>query len=296
MEGRRLALQDNPLGLQPEQVLVLETIGSIDNFIRAVGKIRGLEWLGEYELDDICPEHGFEEKMESDEELQDQLSFTFEDESQPERKLLKGQLFVVMTDQRALRELCSLFRKWQKDSNAEFDEGLAPWKHVFRRLHTIRPWDAVDRIRETGVLEDWRERLQSDQEVVPFEVELWFRTAERRREQTESQLRNIIASMDGQVIQQCVIHDIAYHAVLGRIHRKQIQNIIDQSEALQDFELLQCEDIMHLRPVGQCAIPITEDTVETDTLQEEPQPDPPQGDPVVALFDGMPLTGQPSTR
>ena len=36
MENRRLELQDNPHGLVPEQVLVIETIGTVENFIRAV--------------------------------------------------------------------------------------------------------------------------------------------------------------------------------------------------------------------------------------------------------------------
>lgn len=36
MENRRLELQDNPHGLVPEQVLVVETTGTVENFIRAV--------------------------------------------------------------------------------------------------------------------------------------------------------------------------------------------------------------------------------------------------------------------
>ena len=35
MNRQRLALQNNSLGLQPEQALVLETIGSVDRFINA---------------------------------------------------------------------------------------------------------------------------------------------------------------------------------------------------------------------------------------------------------------------
>ncbi len=272
MEKKRLALQDHPLGLQPEQVLVIETIGSIQNFIRAVEKVSGLEWLAEYELDDISPDYGFE------------------DEKSPDKQL-KGQLFLVMTDLQALQELYNLFREWRKNRNTKFARGLAPWKHAFECLHTIRPWDAEDRIRETGLMEDWQDRLQYGQENVPFEIELWFRADDRRPEQAESNIREIIASLNGEVIQQCVIPDIAYHAVLGRLHRTRVQDIIDRLHAFQEVRLLQCEDIMHLRPVGQCAIRMSEDSEETDSLQDEPKPELPQGDPVVALFDGMPLTG-----
>ena len=90
MEQQRIALQGNPLGLQPEQVLVLETIGTIEDFVKAVRRVDGLEWLREYQLDEITPDHGFENEENAD-------------------KSLKGQLFLVMTDQRALRELHSLF-------------------------------------------------------------------------------------------------------------------------------------------------------------------------------------------
>ena len=65
MEKQRLALQDNPLGLQPELALVLETIGSIRDFVKAVDKVQGLEWLGEFEIDDIAPEHGFEDEKDA---------------------------------------------------------------------------------------------------------------------------------------------------------------------------------------------------------------------------------------
>ncbi len=271
MDQKRVTLQNNPLGIQPEQVLVLETIGPIQNFVRAVRRVRGLEWLGEFELDDISPDHGFEDKTNPD-------------------KQLKGQLFLVMTDQQALRQLRSLFEMWSKNSDTAFADGLGPWKQAFQYLHTIRPWDVEDRIRETGIWTDWQERLKYGQQNVPFEAELWFRANERRREQAEAYLLSIIASLDGEVIRQCVIPEIGYHALLGRIHRNQIQNIIDQPEAFRNIRLLRCEDIMHLRPVGQCGVRIS-DEIGKDSLREGAQAKLPQGDPIVALFDGMPLTG-----
>ena len=277
MEQKRLALQDDPLGLQPEQVLVLETIGSVQNFIRAVGKVQGLEWLGEYELDDISPDHGFE------------------DEKSPDKQL-KGHLFLVMTDQRALKQLRSLFREWQKTPATRFAKGLAPLKQAFRYLHTIRPWDIEDRIRETGILKDWRNRLEHDEDDVPFEAELWFRRSAERRQQAESQLRSIIEILKGKVIQQCTIPEIAYHAVLGRLPCSQIQVILEDPDAFRDIRLLQCEDIMHARPVGQCAVRVshdgqTEPLADDELIRLVPQPGPPDGAPVVALFDGMPLAG-----
>ena len=167
MDNRRLALQDSPLGIQPELVLVLETIGAIEDFIRAVNRIPGLEWLGESELDDLPPEHGFEDGKNAD-------------------KLLKGQLFLVMTDQEALNQMRRLFEVWERDQGASFPYGLARLKHAFEHLLTIRPWGVEDRIRETGILEDWSERLEQDQAYVPFEAELWFRKTAFGRERAES--------------------------------------------------------------------------------------------------------------
>ena len=277
MDKQRIALQDNPVGLQPEQVLVLETVGSIENFIKAVDKIPGLEWLGEYELDDIAPDHGFEDAAKPD-------------------KALKGQLFVVMTDQRALSQLRSLFERWQRDSSRSFPRGLAPLKEAFQHLHTIRPWGIEDRIDATGILEDWRDRLEHEQDDVPFEAELWFRKSAARRQQAESQLRGTIESCEGTVIRQCVVPEIAYHGILGRMPRAQILAVVEDQTASRDIRLLRCEDLMYVRPVGQCAVPGADDA-ETEPLPDDelarlvPRREPAVGGPVVALLDGLPLTG-----
>lgn len=62
MDKKNIALQDNPLGIVPEQVLVLESVGRIQDFINAVRHISGLEWLGEHEIEDIEPDYEFEHK------------------------------------------------------------------------------------------------------------------------------------------------------------------------------------------------------------------------------------------
>lgn len=266
MEQKRIALQHSPLGIQPEQVLVLEIVGSIKNFISAIRGIEGLEWLGETELEHVEPDYGFEDELDPEKEL-------------------KGQLFWVMTDQRALQQLQSLFARWEENQNARFPYGLAKLKEAFVHLRTIRLWGVEDRIRETGLLEDWEFRLQYDQSVVPFEAELWFRGDSSRQEQSESYLRSIIEDLGGEVVQQCVIPAISYHAVLGKIPCAYVQEIVTQ----RDIRLLQCEGIMHIRPVGQCAVRIPEDTHDSWGL-EDPG-DTPAGEPIVALFDGLPLTG-----
>ena len=138
LANRRLALQGSSLGIEPELVLVLETYGPVANFIRAVERVEGLEWLAEYEVDDMLPDGGFE------------------DTDAPEKNL-SGQLFLVMSDGRALAELRNLFNAWREDPEAPFSRGLAPLKQAFKFLREIRPWGVEDRLAETGILEDWNE-------------------------------------------------------------------------------------------------------------------------------------------
>ena len=276
LEERRLELQDNPLGILPEQALVIETIGSVQNFVRAIENIPGLEWLGEYEIEGIDPAHGFEDVAKPD-------------------KQLNGQLFLVMTDEQALRQLQRLFKQWADDHNLAFPRRLAPLKRAFENLHVIRPWDANDRMRETGVLQDWQERLKHEAGEVPFEIELWFR-GDLRRDRAEAQLRAIIADHEGTVMTQHVNPEISYHAILGILPRTAVQTIIDMQHDLQDVRLLKCDDIMYVRPVGQCVVRVPADQQQERLTDEQlagldvPQ-DSTDVEPVVALFDGMPLTG-----
>lgn len=272
LANRRAALQGSSLGIEPEQVLVLETVGPVANFIRAVEKVEGLEWLAEYELEDIPPGDGFE------------------DANNPE-KSLDGQLFLVMTDGQALAELRRLFKAWRADPKAPFGRGLAPLKHAFEHLHVIRPWDVEDRLRDTGVLEDWNERAAFGQETVSFEAELWYRGGAIRRRRAAAWLRELVEAQGGSIVGECVIEDIAYHAMLGCIDVAGVRDLLDDPEARRQVKLFRCDDVMFLRPVGQCAAPIGDDAEASDSENQAESAPGTSGRPVVALLDGMPLTG-----
>lgn len=271
LANRRLALQESSLGIVPEQVLVLETVGPVENFIRAVELIDGLEWLAEYELDDIAPGDGFE------------------DERDPEKRL-SGQLFLMMSDGRALAELRNLFDAWQRDPDAQFSRGLAPLKRAFEHLREIRPWDVEDRLAETGLLADWNQRASFGQETVSFEAELWYRGSEAQRRTGATQLRQLVEALDGEIVSECVVEDIAYHGMLGSIDIERVRDVIDRPETRRDFGLFRCDDIMFLRPVGQCAVPIGDDSEEGTPTQPTESERTVTGAPVIALLDGMPLT------
>jgi hypothetical protein len=59
LENKRLRLQRTTTGLQPEEVLVLETAGAVDEFYKAVQQIEGLGFLAEFDEDNIPPDDHF---------------------------------------------------------------------------------------------------------------------------------------------------------------------------------------------------------------------------------------------
>jgi hypothetical protein len=59
LDAQRIAVQQTTVGIDPEQVLVFETIGSVEDFATAVSKVEGFEWLGEIEIEDIVPDNEF---------------------------------------------------------------------------------------------------------------------------------------------------------------------------------------------------------------------------------------------
>jgi len=118
---RRLTLQQVAPAENPELVLVLETVGDVKDFAKAVTKVPGLEWLTEWVEEEIAPDEDFYVDGKPD-------------------KTLTGRLFMLATNETALQQLLSLWNRYQADPSAKFDLGLAPFKHLFSQLKDIRKW------------------------------------------------------------------------------------------------------------------------------------------------------------
>lgn len=58
-ESKRVQLQTAAVGVVPEDVLVLETAGTVEEFVKAVSRINGFEFLSEYDEQDIPPDDDF---------------------------------------------------------------------------------------------------------------------------------------------------------------------------------------------------------------------------------------------
>ena len=59
VHARNIEIQQTAIGIDPEQVLVMEIIGSVEDFANAVKRIEGFEWMGESEIDEISPDQDF---------------------------------------------------------------------------------------------------------------------------------------------------------------------------------------------------------------------------------------------
>ena len=263
---RSVEIQQTTAGAEPEQVLVIETIGSVENFVNAVKRIEGLEWMGELETDEIVPDDDFYDKKHPQKEL-------------------TGRLYLVMSNKRALDEMLSLWRRYQADESMKFESGLGKFKKVFCYLKDVRRWEVQDRIGETGVIETWLEDLEHDGgRPVRLEIQLWFRGTEVKRAEAREQLKSLIKDLAGSFLKECIIPDIAYHALLAEIPANTALQITKNHEV----DLIKCDGVMFFRPVGQM-VTGKEPMEGKFTDHEALDLDIPTGEPVVALLDGLPM-------
>jgi len=113
-------VQATPEGVEPEQVIVLETIGaSVEGLATAAEHVPGLEWLAEMDLDDVQPSHGFHDGKQPD-------------------KSLSCRLYAVMTNQRAMDRLLSLWQNWSTHPDKRAKRHFGPFKQVFVHLRDVR--------------------------------------------------------------------------------------------------------------------------------------------------------------
>lgn len=266
-EAQRVSVQNAPAGIDPEQVLIFETVGNAESFLTAIRNTEGLEWMGEIELDDIQPSEDFH-YVNGEEE-----------------KSLSGRLFLTMTNQRAMNEMLSLWQQYSDNPNVSFQRGLNGFKTLFKQLKDIRKWDVQDRLFETRVLEYWMQDMQANEENIRFELQLWFSKSSQKREDSFNNISEIINSLNGKCFAHSVIEAISYHGMLVELPANAIQEIIKTA----DTQLVKCNDIMFFRPSGQIAVGVDIDPdsfINTEhNIQEHPS-----GTPEAALLDGLPVS------
>jgi len=81
LEAKNLLPQTSTLGLEPECTVVMEIIGSLENFISITRNIEGLEWLAEFDNEEIEPDDDFylvdkDTKIKNDKKMKSKLFVT----------------------------------------------------------------------------------------------------------------------------------------------------------------------------------------------------------------------------
>jgi hypothetical protein len=261
-------VQQTIAGMDPEKVLVIETRGDIVNFAQAIKKIPGLEWMGEVILRELKPDEDFFIEDNPDKEI-------------------GGQLYLVMTDHAALVQMVSLWENSQNDSWI-WERKYARFRDLFQHLKTIRFWNVEDRLSEAGILAEWQNVVTNHPDQIErFEIELWYRNSEEKRRVSQQSVSELVQQSGGRVINQSILSPISYHSLLVEVPVSAIQKIFDHS----DTKLVECDNIMFFKPVGQMAAgrrAVDGDLpeIELPLIEDLPLP---TGEPIIALFDGLPL-------
>jgi hypothetical protein len=265
-DARRLVLQQVAPAENPELVLVLETIGPVENFSKAVAKVPGLEWLVEWDQEDIAPDDDFYVEDKPD-------------------KLLSGRLFMLATNREALDQFLALWNRYQTDPTAKFDRGLAPFRHVFAQLKDIRHWDVTDRVG-SDVRRYWQERLDDNAPTIRFEIEAWFSPVPAKNETARAEIVSRVNALGGTILSRALLPEIAYQGFLVELPSAAVAAVL----AGDTPELVLSERIMFFRPKAQsiAAPPDAAELIPHDGAVAAGS-----GAPVVALLDGLPLQNHP---
>lgn len=256
-------------GTDPSQVIVFEiAFEQADGLMKladASSKIEGLEWLGEHDIG---------------EQIRSGFGSTGSDPT-PLR------LYAFMANQQAMDRLLRLWDQWQAGTRAP--KGYAPYWRLFEHLTNLRVWNASDRIDGTGLAEWWQERLAYTDQPVRFEAELWYRLQSADRAAAEDSLQQVIADAGGSVLDTCQIEGIRYHGILIECPADTVQDAFDRMQQQDYVQFLQCDEVRFFRGTGQSLIaPV--DVSESDEVAPDSVLPIPDGDPLIALLDGLPLT------
>ena len=247
-----LALRSDPAALAPERLLVFEVRGSISAFANAIRNVPGLELIDEEELG-------------SDEGDKAPVAY------------------LLVPDIRALRELESLWRRWQR---GQLLRGETPWRTVFELLRDLRPWGPQDRVQplEANYLIEEIDGSDDDA-VVRIEIELVFRANAGVARERQEQVLAAVAKSGGRAVSIAKIDNIAYHAILVDLPVPAVRGIIERRiEGLAGLE-----PIMHIRPQSLASSIEIEPSDGADGALVPRALDA----PILALLDGVPVAAHP---
>ena len=248
-----MQLRSDPNSLAPEELLVFEVTGSVQNFANAVARIPGLEFAGEEEL---VPD---------------------EFDTNPEFYLLVPQL-------EALEQIASLWHGWQRDGTVP--RNYTPWRDLFAQLRSVRPWGPSDRVSDLNrsYFRDVSEGMPNNA-LVRIEIELIYRAQEERADDAEEAVRLLVAQSGGVVVSRARHPQFAYHAILADVSVAEIRRVA----ALEPRSLAGADPVAAIVPQSVGSPIETADREEADVERALPR----LNEPIAAIFDAVPQQAHP---
>jgi hypothetical protein len=250
-----IELQDDPSALAPDTLVVFEIQSSLVTFADAVNAIPGLELITEDD-GDISDEDG---------------------------EVLDGHYYAVFTDERALRELLALWHRW---SNGEaLPASQRAWAKIFACLCDLRRWGPRDRV-STVHADAIRRAVEhlNEGEAVHLELEMTFRRG-AAADAARARIRGELAEFVATEINSVRYEEFAFDALLVEVSPAGAIAIADRLQS----SLAGLKDTFRIRPQS-VGYGTSGDDRDTAAPRND---DPARGQPIAALFDGVPLSNHP---
>jgi len=273
-DNKRAQLSDGNVDeVDPELVIVFDLAGSVQDFHNAINRVEGLEFVSEFFDDETEPDDDFHMVSRQDGRTDN---------------MVQHSLYLVMSNAEAASQLVHLFEQWQADQSMTFERGLTRFRAAFEQLRAIRRWSAADRVRDTGLIEVWREHIElvgQSVSSVLAEIELWYRRDAEQRAAAEAHLDEVIRAAGGQGNDRVQIGEIAYHALLVDLPVQQVHAVLrDGAKAIQ---LLTTDEIMFVSPYTPMSV--APPTLDPLAARKLPAGSRVSGLPRIALLDGLPF-------
>jgi hypothetical protein len=193
-------------------------------------------------------------------------------------------LYFAMPGEQQLRSLVDLWARYERGE--AFDHGQTAWRDLFDHLSDVRPWGPGDRFSEEAQQAIAEDIAAFPDEPRHLEIELWYRQNAADRARASRSLHRRIIDLGGRILDESEIPDIHYHAVLIELPAQQMTRLIAEN----DRGLAAVDEIMLLMPQTLAPIALRELEPVPARLHENLPPVEDRA-PIVALIDGMPLTG-----
>jgi hypothetical protein len=271
---RRAWFQDNAISTSPDTVMVLELAKPIANFVSAAARLN-IPVLGEWDGEDIdAAASGFH-------------VFAKKDKLKKEQRTT-SHVYLSSFNLTTVDEFRRLFARW-KAGDPWPKDGTTAWRDLFNCILEIRPWGPRDRLRDSGLIEDWQDAIDAGETSVEFEADFWFRAqSAEARQASETQLAVLLTKVGGSIQHKAVIESIGYHGVLGRIPISAIGNL----NAIESLDFVQYDEIFEIHPVTQ-AMDRSSSSGPSMLAPSKPTATADTRPSIIGLIDGVPLQNHP---